>query len=131
MINTRVERVFSFATYTTLVISGLQLLTTVMAKPRPSEGASDTNYNATTWKNQTILKNSCQCNSTNLAMIVDGNFLYKWRASFDSDHLPNAEKCSTHEPSPHHHSIRHPSEAAKCLEDDTKYLEVSKDAYLM
>ena len=131
MMNTRVERIFSFAMYTALVISGLQIITTAMAKPLPSEGASDTNYNATTWKNQTILKNSCQCNSTNLAMIVDGNFLYKWRASFDSDHLPNAEKCSTHEPSHHHHSIKHLSEAAKCLEDDTKYLEVSKDVYLM
>ena len=122
MMNTRVERVFNFAIYTALVISGLQLLTIVTAKPLPAEGATDTNYNATTLKNQIILS---KCNSTNLAM-VDGNFLYKWRASFDSDHLPNAEKCSTHEPFHHHHSIRHLSEAAKCLEDDTKYLEVSK-----
>ena len=128
MMNTRVERVFNFAIYTALVISGLQLLTTVTAKPLPAEGATDTNYNATTWKNQTILKNSSKCNSTNLAMIVDGNFLYKWCASFDSDHLPNAETCNTHEPSHHHHSISHLSEAAKCLEDDTKYLEVSIDA---
>ena len=85
MMNTRVERVFNFALYTALVICGLQLLTTVTAKPLPAEGATDTNYNATTWKNQTIPKNGCKCNSTNLTMIVDGNFLYKWRASFDSD----------------------------------------------
>ena len=48
MMNTRVERIFSFAIYTALVISGLQIITTVMAKPLPSEGASDTNNNATT-----------------------------------------------------------------------------------
>ena len=118
-------KVFNFAVYTALVVGCLQPLTTVKAKPLPAEGPSDADYNATTWKNQTISKNSCRCNSTNLTMMVDGNFLYKWRASFDSDHLTEARKCNTHEPSHHHHSIRHLSEAAKCLEDDTKYLEVS------
>ena len=127
MTYTRVEKVYNFAVYTALVVSCLQLLTTVKAKPLPAEDASDAaaDYNATTWKNQTISKNSCQCNSTNLTMMVDGNFLYKWRSSFDSDHLSEAQKCNTHEPSHHHHSIRHLSEAAKCLEDDTEYLEVS------
>ena len=94
--NTKVERVFNFAINTALVISGLQLLTTVTAKPLPVEGATDTNYNATTGKNQTILKNSCKCNSTSLAMIVDGNFLYKWRASFDSDRQKNVIHMSLH-----------------------------------
>ena len=125
MTNTRVEKVFNFAVFTALVISCSQLLTTAKAKPLPAEGASDADYNATAWKNQTIFKSNCQCNTTNLTMMVNGNFLYKWRASFDSDHLSEAQKCNTREPSDHHHSIRHLSEAAKCLEDDTKYLEVS------
>ena len=64
--DTKVERVVNFAIYTALVISGLQRLTTVMAKPLPAEGASDTNDSATTWKNQTIPKNGCKCNSTDL-----------------------------------------------------------------
>ena len=99
---TKVEEKFNFAVCAALVVSCLQLLATVKAKPLP---------NATSWENHTLPEDSCQCNSTNLTMMVDGNFLYKWRASFDSHH--------------HRHSIRHLSEAAGNLTKDTEGVEAS------
>ena len=105
----KVERV---AICTALVVSCLQLLATVKAKPLPAECAGEADYNATTWKNQTIPNSNvnCQCDSTNLTMTVDGNFLYKWCSSFNSDH---------------HHSIRDLSEAVGDLVKDSEGHEAS------
>ena len=40
----------------------------------------DADYNATSWKNQTYVVDECECNRTNLTMMVDEDFLYKWRS---------------------------------------------------
>ena len=54
-----------------------------------------------------ISETDCSCNRTNLTMMVDGHFLHKWL------------KFNTH------HSIRHLSEAAGNLADNTEHLQVS------
>ena len=109
---TQLQRVFNFALCAILVVSCLQLLAAVEAKPLPADSADDVDYNATSWENQTIPEDNCQCNSTNLTMMVDGHFLYKWHASFDTN-------CSHN-----HHSIRHLSEEARNLADSTYPLQV-------
>lgn len=100
MMNAQLERVFYFALCTLLAVSCLQLLATTEAKPLPAD------HNETSLENQTRPEVTCQCNRTNLTMMVDGHFLYKWRA-FDT-----------------HHSIRHLSESAAKLVDSTNNLQV-------
>ena len=108
MATTQLVRVFYFAVCAMLAASCLQLLAAVEAKPLPATNVDGADYNATSWVNQTLPEDICQCNSTNLTMMVDGNFLYKWRASFNT----------------HNHSVRHLSEAAKSLADCTFELQV-------
>ena len=110
MATTQPVRAFYFAVYAMLAVSCLQLLAAVEAKPLPAGNADGVDYNATSWENQTLPEDVCQCNSTNLTMMVDGNFLYKWRASFNT-HMQD-------------HSIRHLSEAARDLADCTIELQV-------
>ena len=104
----QLERVFNFAVCAILVASCLQLLAAVEAKPLPARSADD---NATSWENQTLPEDNCQCNGTNLTMMVDGHFLYKWRTSFNARFN-------------HDHSIRRLSEAARNLADGTIDLQV-------
>ena len=104
-----IRRVYNFALCAILVANCLQLLAGVKAKPLPTKNADDADYNPTSLSNQTIPEDNCQCNSTNLTMMVDGHFLFKWRASFNNHHA---------------HSIRHLSEAARSLADRTSFLQV-------
>ena len=57
-----------------LVVCCLQLLQKVGAKPLPGADLDDVDFNATSTN---PLK--CQCNETNLTMMVDGHFLCRWR----------------------------------------------------
>ena len=57
-----------------LVVFGLQLLQIVGAKPLPVADLDDVDFNATSTN---LMK--CQCNETNLTMMVNGNFLCRWR----------------------------------------------------
>lgn len=73
------EQVFKFALYTILVVSGLQLLLTAGGKPLPTLAADLDDVNETSWENQTNFEVECQCNETNLTMMVDAHFLCHWR----------------------------------------------------
>ena len=75
-----------------LVASCLQLFAITWAKPLPATEEAAVN------------ETDCNCNGTNLTMIVDGHFLHNW-LKFNS-----------------HHSIRHLSEEAGNLSDN--YLQV-------
>ena len=108
MATIQLERVFNCAVCALFVASCLQLLAVVEAKPLP-EGSAD--YNVTSWENQTLPEDNCQCNGTNLTMMVDGHFLYKWRTSCNARFN-------------HDHSIRRLSEAARNLADGTVDLQV-------
>lgn len=101
----QMERVFFFCLCTVLVASCLQLLTTIEAMPLL---ADDADYNVSgSYENQTHFEVvDCQCNETNLTMTVNGHFLFQWR-TFNT-----------------HHSIRHLSESAAKLVDDTNDLQV-------
>ena len=68
------EQVFKFAICAIFVVCGLQLLQKVGAKP-----LSAVDLNETSWDNQTDPMVECQCNETNLTMMVDGHFLCRWR----------------------------------------------------
>ena len=81
---TQLEQVFNFALCAILVISGLQLLAVIEAKSLP---ARHVHHNAT---NQT----ECQCNTTNLTMMVDGHFLYKWRVVNGRHTISNLTKAA-------------------------------------
>lgn len=76
------EQVLKFALCTILVVSGLQLLLTAGGKPLSTGAADldDEDYNETCCENQTNPVVECQCNETNLTMMVDGHFLCHWRA---------------------------------------------------
>ena len=76
------EKAFCIVLYTLLVISCLQLFVITCAKPIPATEEAAVN------------KTECNCNGTNLTMMVDGHFLHNW-LKFNS-----------------HHSIRHLSEEA-------------------
>ena len=69
------EKVFKIALCAILVIGGLQLLQKVGAKPLPAADPHDEGFNATS----TNLTVECQCNQTNLTMMVDEHFLCRWR----------------------------------------------------
>ena len=58
-----------------LMIGGLQLLQKVLAKPLPAADPHDEGFNETS----TNLTVDCQCNETNLTVMVDEHFLFKWR----------------------------------------------------
>ena len=83
--------------YTLLAVSCLQLFVITCAKPIPA-----------TEEAAAVNKTECNCNSTNLTMMVDGDFLLKWVKSFNS-----------------HHSISHLSKAAGNLLFNTTGLQVS------
>ena len=69
------EQVFKFTLCAAiLVVCGLQLLQKVGAKPLLAEDLDDVDYNTTSTN---LMK--CQCNETNLTMMVDGDFLCRWR----------------------------------------------------
>ena len=69
------EQVFKFTLCAViLVVWGLQLLQKVGAKPLPGADIDDVDFNATSTNPM-----KCQCNETNLTMMVDGHFLCKWR----------------------------------------------------
>ena len=93
-----VQKIYCYTLYMLLVVSYLQLLVTTIAKPLPVTDDSDSAVNETT---------NCTCNHTNMTMMIDQQFLYNWM-KFNSDH-----------------SIRHLSEAAGDLADDTNHLQVS------
>ena len=95
MTSVQMEKAFCIALYTLLVASCLQLFAITSAKPRPA--AEEAAVNET----------DCNCNGTNLTIMVDGQFLHKW-LKFDS-----------------HHSIRHLSEPAGYLTVNTIDLQVS------
>ena len=83
-----------FALCALFVVSYVQLLGATKAKPHGT----------------VINETRCRCNSSNLTMMVDGQFLHKWL------------KFNTR------HSIRHLSEAAGNLAELTYYLQVRKIA---
>ena len=97
MISVQVEKAFCIILYTLLVASCLQLFAITLAKPLPATEEAAINETA----------HNCNCNDTNLTMMVDGNFLHKW-LKFNA-----------------HHSIRHLSEAAGNLAANTNDLQVS------
>ena len=69
------EQVFKFTLCAAIfVVCGLQLLQNVGAKPLPGADLDDVDFNATSTN---LVK--CQCNETNLTMMVDGHFLCRWR----------------------------------------------------
>ena len=69
------EQVFKFTLCAAiLVVWGLQLLQKVGAKPLPGADLDDVDFNATSTNPM-----KCQCNETNLTMMVDGHFLCRWR----------------------------------------------------
>ena len=74
------EQVFKIALCAILVIGGLQLLQKVAAKPLPAADLDDEGFNATS----TNLTVECQCNETNLTMMVDEHFLCRWRIGHHS-----------------------------------------------
>ena len=95
------ERTIYFALYTFCVLSCLQLLQTVGAVPVPLP------QNETVLGNETAVnETNCNCNGTNLTMMMDGQFLHKW-LGYNS-----------------HHSIRHLSESARNLAANTYDLQV-------
>ena len=73
----------------------VQLFAIIWAKPQPATEEAAVN------------ETDCNCNGTNLTMMVDGQFLHKW-LKFNS-----------------HHSIRHLSEPAGYLTVNTIDLQVS------
>ena len=100
MTSVQVEKAFYIILYKLLVASCLQLFAITLAKPLPATEEAVVN------------ETNCNCNSTNLTMMVDGDFLPKW-LKFNA-----------------HHSIRHLSEAAGNLAVDTNNLQVSIFYYL-
>ena len=94
----QVERLFYFTLHMLIVVSYLQLLTITEAKPLPVTGHPEVTVNET----------GCKCNHTNLTMMINEQFLYNWM-KFNG-----------------HHSVRHLTEAAGDLVDDTNHLQVSK-----
>ena len=95
MISVQVEKAFCIILYMLLVASCLQLFAITLAKSLPATEEAAVNETA------------CNCNGTNLTMMVDGDFLHKW-LKFNA-----------------HHSIRHLSEAAGNLATNTNDLQVS------
>ena len=87
-----------------LVVSYLQLFVTTVARPLPVTDDSEAAVNETT---------DCTCNRTNMTMMIDQQFLHNWM-KYNSDH-----------------SIRHLTEAAGNLADDTNRLQVSIAIELM
>ena len=100
MTSIQVEKAFYIILYSLLVASCLQLCAVTWAKPLPATEEAAVN------------ETDCNCNSTNLTMMVDGDFLHKW-LKFNA-----------------HHNIRHLSEAAGNLAADTNDLQVSIFCYL-
>ena len=94
----QVERLLCFTLHMLIVVSYLQLLTITEAKPLPVTGHPEVAVNET----------GCKCNRTNLTMMINEQFLYNWM-KFNG-----------------HHSVRHLTEAAGDLVDDTNHLQVSK-----
>ena len=90
------EKAFCIALYTLLAVSCLQIFAITCAKPIP------------TTEEAAVNETECNCNGTNLTMIIDGDFLLKWLKSFNS-----------------HHSISHLSKAAGNLVFNTTGLQVS------
>lgn len=90
-----------FVLCTFCVVSWLQLLQTARAMPVLLP------QNETVLGNETVVnKTDCNCNGTNLTMMMDGHFLHKW-LEYNS-----------------HHSIRHLSESARDLAANTIDLQV-------
>ena len=87
------------------VVSCLQLLQTVRAMPVPLP------QNETVLENKTVVnETNCNCNGTNLTMMMDGQFLRKW-LEYNS-----------------HHSVRHLSESARNLAANTDGFQVRAGA---
>ena len=97
-----VQKTFCFTLHILLVVSYLQLFVTTVARSLPVTDDSEAAVNETT---------DCTCNHTNMTMMVDQQFLHNWM-KYNSDH-----------------SIRHLTEAAGNLADDTNGLQVSSYIY--
>ena len=94
MVIVQVENMFYFVLCTLFITSWLQLLKIANAKPLLTDEMV---------ANKTI----CNCNSSNLTMMVNGHFLHRW-LNLDT-----------------HHSITHLSQAAAKLMAQTNYYQVS------
>ena len=99
-----VQKKFCFTLYMLLVVSYLKLSVTIVARPLPATNDSEAAVNETT---------NCTCNCINMMMMIYQQFLHNWM-KYNSDH-----------------SIRHLTEAAGDLADDTNRLQVSIAIELM
>ena len=98
MATVQLEKMFCFTLYILLVFGCLHLLAVTKAKALPV---------VTEDLEVVVNETDCNCNRTNLTMTIHEQFLFNW-LEFNS-----------------HHSIRHLTEAAADLVDDTNDLEVS------